>query len=594
MRPGRLMAAVAGVAIAVAVAIPIVVFLVSRGDGAEVSVFPDHRTLAASADTAISFRGVGAGDLDDVEISGSRSGRHRGRWQAHPDGGGATFVPASPFTAGERVTVDTGRRVAGAGGERSSFTVARRSTARRAPFDVAKPPRDRRVQVFSSRPDLRPPAIEVETRSGRAQRGSVFVAPKRGATQQGPMILDEAGRLVWFRPLRGDVQAFDFRAQTYGGEPVLTWWEGRMARYRGAGVGRIVDSSYRPVATVRAANGYDMDAHDLKLTPSGTALVMSYVTVPWDLSKVGGRRDGLIEDNVVQEIDVKSGALLFEWHALGSIGLGESYRPAPRERDKVHDPYHLNSIDLDADGNLVLSARHTSAIYKIDRRTGDVLWRLGGKRSRFTMRPGTAFNLQHDARVLPDGSLTLFDNVAEDLPARGRRSRGMTLAIDPARRTASLVREFKHPDGILSPTQGSMQQLDGGGAFIGWGGLQPLFTEFDRDGETVFDARFLAKGVETYRAYRMPWRARPAARPHAVATATGERTTVHVSWNGATEVSRWRIRPADGGRPVTIPRRGFETTIHLRGRPRSVVAEALDASGAVLGTTATARVQGIG
>jgi Arylsulfotransferase (ASST) len=374
---------------------------------------------------------------------------------------------------------------------------------------------------------------------------------------------------------------------------VLTWWQGRMARYRGAGAGRIVDSSYRPVATVRAANGYEMDAHELTLTPSGTALVMSYVTVPWDLSKLGGRRDGLVEDNVVQEIDVETGALLFEWHALGSIGLGESYRPAPRDRGKVHDPYHLNSIDLDADGNLVLSARHTNAIYKIDRQTGDVIWRLGGKRSDFTMRPGSEFSLQHDARVQPDQTLTLFDNVAEDLPARGRRSRGITLAVDPEQRTATLVREIEHPDGVLSPTQGSMQRLDGG-AFIGWGGLQPLFSEFDRHGRVVFDARFLAKGVETYRAYRMPWRARPAERPRAVATANDRITTVRVSWNGATDVARWRVRRTDTGATATTARRGFETSLRLNGRPRTVVAEGLDASGTVLGRSAPAAVRHAG
>jgi hypothetical protein len=582
-------AAVAGVAVLLAIAV--VAILASQGGDTEVSVFPNHRTLAASAETAITFRGAGAGELDDVEVAGSRSGRHTGRWQPHADGDGATFVPTRPFTPGERVTVDVGVRVAGTRGERSAFVVARRSTARPVRYDQPKPPRSRGVQVFSSRRDLRPPAIRVDTASERAQRGSIFVAPKRGATQQGPMILDEAGRLVWFRPLRGDAQAFDFRAQSYRGEPVLTWWEGRMAVYRGAGVGRIVDTSYRPVATVRAANGYDMDAHELTLTPSGTALVMSYVVVPWDLSKLGGLRDGLVEDNVVQEIDVETGALLFEWHALGSIGLGESYRPAPRERNKIHDPYHLNSIDLDADGNLVVSARHTNAIYAVDRRTGDVVWRLGGKRSSFTMRPGTTFRLQHDARVQPDGTLTLFDNVAEDLPARGRRSRGLALALDHKRRAASLVREFEHPDGILSPTQGSMEQLEGGGAFIGWGGLQPVFTEFDREGRTVFDARFLAKGVETYRAYRMPWRATPADRPHAVATGTDRLTTVQVSWNGATDVTRWRVRPAHAGPAVTAARRGFETTVRLRGRPRSVVVEALDAAGAVLGTTAAVTVR---
>src|SRR5215211_1296422 len=123
-RRPRLTAAVAG--IAVLLAIPIVAIQISRDDGAEVSVFPNYRTVAASADTAITIRGAGASDLDGVEISGSRSGRHQGRWQAHPDGGGATFVPARPFTHGERVTVDAGMRVAGSGEEHSSFVVAPR------------------------------------------------------------------------------------------------------------------------------------------------------------------------------------------------------------------------------------------------------------------------------------------------------------------------------------------------------------------------------------------------------------------------------------------------------------------------------------
>jgi hypothetical protein len=583
-RRGNVVVAFVGV---VVVAVSVVAILVLWPGDPEptVSVYPSRSTVAASPETHITVRGAGVDLLEGVEITGSRSGRHSGRWESHPDGKGAVFVPERGFAPGERVTVDVGMRVAGTQGDRSTFLVARRSAVARVRYDQAKPLRDRKVQGFASRPDLRPPAITVEKASQKARPGSIFVAPKRGATQQGPMILDRAGRLVWFKPLPGDEQAFDFRAQTYRGRPVLTWWQGRMARYRGAGVGHIVDSSYRLVATVHAANGYELDAHEFALTPSGTALVMSYVTVPWDLSKLGGRRDGLVEDNVVQEIDVKTGALLFEWHALGSIGLGESYRPAPRARGKLHDPFHLNSIDLARDGNLLFSARHTNAIYKVDRRTGSVIWRLGGRRSDFTMRPGTTFKLQHDARVHRDGTITLFDNVAEDLPARGRRSRGITLAVDPRRRTASLVREVERPDGILSPTQGSMQRLDGGGAFIGWGGLQPVFSEFDRHGRVAFDARFAANGVETYRAYRLPWRATPAQRPRAAATATGGITTVRVSWNGATDVSRWRVRRQARGIAATEPRRGFETTLRLKGQPRTVVVEALDARDTVLGTT---------
>ena len=311
---------------------------------------------------------------------------------------------------------------------------------------------------------------------------------------------------------------------------------------------------------------------------------MSYVIVPWDLSKLGGRRDELLETNVIQEIDVETGAVLFEWHTLGAIGLGESYRPAPRQRGKVHDPYHLNSIALDSDGDLIVSARHTNAVYKIDRSTGEVLWRLGGKQSTFEMQRGTTFKLQHDARPGPDGTITLFDNVAEDLPARGRSSRGIRIALDEDRRTAALVEEFEHPDGLLSPTQGSMQPLEGEGAFIGWGGLQPYFTEFDDRGDTVFDAHFAAEGVESYRAYRMPWAADAPGSPSVVAG----RSTVHVSWNGATDVANWRARP-DHGDPTLAPRTGFETTIKLNGRAKSVRVEALDASGALLGTSGRVR-----
>ena len=559
-----------------------------------VSVYPDRHTLAASAATTISFRGVEPGELGEVVVVGSHSGRHGGRWEEHPDGRGATFVPDDAFAAGERVTVEVGVRVAGSDGQRSEFTIARAARIAPAPIDAAKPvSHSARVRSFRSRPKLRPPAVAVETASERAAPGVVFVAPKRGESQQGPMILDRAGELVWFRPLPGDQQAFDFRAQTYHGKPVITWWQGRVATYRGDGVGRIVDSSYRPVATVRAGNGYQLDLHEFTLTPAGTALIIGYVTVPWDLSKLGGRRRGLVEDNVVQEVDVETGAVLFEWHALGSIPLGDSYRPAPRERGRRHDPFHVNSVELEPNGNLLVSARHTSTLYEIDRRTGSVLWRVGGKHSSFAMGAGTRFQLQHDARRQPDGTITLFDNVAEDLPARGRESRAIRIALDQRRKRATLVREFDHPDGLLSPTQGSMQALRGGGAFVGWGGTQPVFSEFDGDGRLVFDARFRARHVESYRAYRMPWSARPAGRPAAVASTDGERTRVYASWNGATDVASWRVRTADGT-VVAAPRTGFETAITVPGRRRRLTVAALDRAGRVLGTSPRIEVRSAG
>jgi hypothetical protein len=133
-----------------------------------------------------------------------------------------------------------------------------------------------------------------------------------------------------------------------------------------------------------------------------------------------------------------------------------------------------------------------------------------------------------------------------------------------------------------------MQPLDGGGAFVGWGGLQPVFSEFSADGRTVFDARFAAKGVESYRAYRLPWTGAGEGQPSAVARTDGRRTVVRASWNGATEVRAWRAR--SGGRTVSAPRRGFETTLRLEGAAPEIVVEALGEGGRVLGASAPTAV----
>jgi hypothetical protein len=345
-----------------------------------------------------------------------------------------------------------------------------------------------------------------------------------------------------------------------------------------------MDGSYREIARVEMANGYEMDAHEFELTDRGTALVMAYVPVRWDTSSAGGRSDGIVEDNVIQEIDVKTGALLFEWHALGSIDLGESYRPAPKKQGQYHDPYHFNSIQLTPDGDYLVSARHTSALYKIDAETGDIVWRLGGKRSDFKLGDGARFNLQHDARLLEDGTLSLFDNVSEDVEDSDELSRGLVLKLDEQVMVASVAREYVHP-GVLSGTQGSMQTLGGENAFVGWGGMRPEFTEYSAPGEIAWDARFVPKGVESYRAYTMPWSAKPADPPDV--TLRGR--LLQISWNGATDVASWRLTP-DGGRTETIGRDGFETRVRFPERPSRVQVAGLDDNGDVVGEVAA--VQG--
>jgi hypothetical protein len=386
------------------------------------------------------------------------------------------------------------------------------------------------------------------------------------------MIVDDRGRLVWFRPLntRG---VTDFRVQRYHGRPVLTWWRGRPFHGKGDGNYAIVDESYRTVARVRPGNGLVGDIHEFMLTPRGSALMTIFHRV-----HSGGRP---IFEGAVQEVDIATGRGLFEWHSLGRVALAESYERAPRKRSLPYDYFHVNSIDVDTDGNLLVSARNTHAVYKLDRRTGRTIWRLGGKRSDFAMGPGTRFAWQHDARRRPDGTITLFDN--EAAPQVGRESRGLVLRLDMRRMRATLVRQIVHRPRLLAATQGNLQLLPDGHWLVGWG-ARPYVTEYAANGRrVVFDARFGYR-ADSYRAYRFPWNGRPAGRP-AIAV-SGD--AAYVSWNGATEVARWQLL-ADG-RPVdSVAKDGFESRLPIPADAHSVAVRALERDGTVLATTRTLR-----
>jgi outer membrane protein assembly factor BamB len=433
---------------------------------------------------------------------------------------------------------------------------------------------------FESRPDLRPPLVRVTTAEPEADGGSIFLAPKEKRDPGGPMILDGRGRLVWFDPINPTAAA-DFRVQTWRGKPVLTWWEGKITE-TGVGTGRyvIVDDTYRRVATVAAGHGLAADLHEFKLTPRGTALVVAYEAVPRDLGSVGGRARSWAYDSVVQEVTVPGGRVLFEWRSLDHVPLAESVlrKPAKQASRKApFDYFHVNSVALDADGNLLVSARNTHTIYKLDHRDGRILWRLGGKASDFQMGKGTTFGYQHDARRQADGTITLFDNSAA--PAIAKFSRALVIHLDEQTMRATLVRAYAHPRKVLSPHQGSAQLLAGGHMFVGFGG-KPFITEFARDGGVLFDAKLVVG--DFYRAFRFPWTGRPATRP-AVAVRDG---TAYVSWNGATEVAFWQLLAGDDEgslEPVTKARRqGFETAIRLGGDAKLVAVRALDADGTTL------------
>src|SRR5215213_8615784 len=442
-----------------------------------------------------------------------------------------------------------------------------------------------RAWNFRSRPDLRPPAVEVSTKKRGRGAGYVFIAPKLGEGEHGPMIFDDAGTPVWFRD---GLYALNFRVQEYRGEPVLTWWEGKATPRPSVGEYVILDGSYREVQRVQAGNGYGGNQHDFLITPQGTALLTIYNLVSQDLSYLGGPVAGRVIEGVAQEVDIESGEVLFEWNSLDQVGVEESYNENYYS-DQL-DYFHINSIDVDHDHNLLISARNTSAVYKVERGSGELIWRLGGKRSDFEMGEGTRTAYQHDARRQEDGTMSIFDNGAH--PPVHEQSRAIQLRLDEEAMKATLVREYTSPEKILATSQGNAQFLSNGNVFVGWGS-EPFVSEFSGDGELLMNAGFPPE-CESYRAFRFSWSGHPTNVPAlAVGRRSSNRVTLYASWNGSTEVTVWEV--LSGPHPNrleplgAVPRDGFETAMLAQTKDPYVAVRARDSSGEILGTSPPAK-----
>jgi Arylsulfotransferase (ASST) len=403
-------------------------------------------------------------------------------------------------------------------------------------------------QHFVSRPDLRPPVVRVLRPARGTAPGYIFLAPKLNALQAGPMIIDSRGRLVWFRPLdtRG---VTDFRVQYYAGRPVLTWWRQRPTGTSVDSWYTIADTSYRTIAAIRPGNDVLGDIHEFLLTRRGTALMTTVRTV-----NRGGRP---VTDGGIQELDLRTHRVLLDWHSVDHVPLSDSYSRPPRKHGFPYDYFHVNSIAVDSDGNLLVSARNTWTVYKLNRRTGKVIWRLGGKHSDFVFGRRARFAWQHDARRLSDGTIRIFDNGSA--PQIHAQSRVIFLRVNARRRRARLVRAIVHRPAIVAINQGNAETLPHGHLLVGWG-HDPHVTEYNARGRVAVDLRLVGR-VDSYRAFRFRWIGRPASRP----AAKVYRGRVFTSWNGATEVRYWQVlagRSPRSLRPVTtVRKRGFETSI---------------------------------
>lgn len=426
------------------------------------------------------------------------------------------------------------------------------------------------VATFVTEPAFKVPTLTVLNRSSPSP-GLLFVTTLTGPGQRGPMILDDRGKLVWFKKTKN--VAINFRRQIYKGRPVLTWWEGTISNIgTGEGEGVIVDSTYKEIARVRAGNGLAADVHELLITPEGTALITIYAEKTIDLTPIGGPAAHPTLDSIIQEVDIATGKVLFQWSSLDHVAIQDSWSPilAP------FDYFHINSVDIDLDGNLLVSARNTWGVYKLERKTGAVIWRLGSKTTDFELGPGVLFMYQHDARGHADGTITLYDDGSGDAT---HQSRAIRIGLSMADRRAVLLQEFVHPNPITAAAMGNAQFLSNGNVVVGWG-TAPFVTEFGPLGDVLFDASFDG-GAWNYRAFKNTWTARPAHPPSIAVKRRGAGATVYASFNGSTETAYWTVLggPARKAlRPLTTVRAtNFETPVRLARAPEHLAVRALDA-----------------
>jgi uncharacterized membrane protein YgcG len=358
-----------------------------------------------------------------------------------------------------------------------------------------------------------PPPVSILTSNGNIGQGDIFISPfgDTSTYANGPEILDSHGNVVWFQPVPAGEEAADFRAQTYEGQPVLTWWQGTGLGGLSSGTDYIYNDHYQQIATVNAVNGLSADGHEFLITPQNTALILSYTTATANLTSIGGSADQTVIDGVVQEIDIATGQVLFQWNSADHVPYSQSEQPLPASSSTPWDWFHVNAVKLDTDGNLLIDARDTWTTYKVNRFNGNIIWQLGGKDSSFTLQaaPGQVldsaneiFSWQHDPEAIGNDEYRFFDNESSGTPNLPY-SRAITVKLNEWNRTATLISSDNQPEGLSAASQGNAQTTAEGNLFVGWG-ILPYISEFDPQGNLIFNAEFPA-GVNTYRAYLLPW-----------------------------------------------------------------------------------------
>ena len=330
---------------------------------------------------------------------------------------------------------------------------------------------------------------------GEVEQGYYFMTPNyfQGASNDlsEAVILDGRGNVVFHQPVP---YVSDFRV----------WPNGRMS-YAARGKHVLLDGGFMLVDSVSCANGVTNDLHELRILANGNYLVLGSEEITMDLSgytcfqngTAAGSPTAIVEAAVIQELNAAQD-LVWEWHAIDHFDFLDVDTTRLNNPNNV-DWTHSNALELDTDGNVLLSSRHFNEITKIDRNTGEVIWRLGGVQNDFGFGSDPGFFLQHDIRRLPNGNITLFDNSK----ATEHPGRAVEYVLNEIDFTATAVWSRAFGPGTYSRAMGSVQRLSNGNTLVGWGALTPnnrMFTIYGPDSSLVSELYF-PDTLVSYRAF---------------------------------------------------------------------------------------------
>ena len=565
---------------------------------AAVTVSPMPGTPDAMPATQISILGTPASNIASVSAVGSSTGSHSGHLQSYEAASGASFLPDAPFEEGEEV--DAVVTLKEGGSIEDHFTIARLAPPQGLLLLDEEKPED--LEHFKTEPELRPPKVQVNV-SAPSLKGNFFLDPLPSPAihvgakllefepvgPEGLMLLNPAGKLVWWHQFPAGEVGADFEPITWEGKPALSWWQGAVTETaNGLGEGIIANAAYEPIVHIKAGNGQQADIHELQVLPDGTAWLDTYETVckpTCDESHVP------VVDGTVQEIDIHTGLVMWEWSAMAHVAESETeVIPA----NGVFDPYHLNSIQPLPGGKVLISLRDTSGVYMLNEADGSIAWQIAGKTSSFVRGKNAQFYFQHDARL--EGKrlnhLTVFDDRAGP-PVHGE-SRGLLLNIKGNK--VSVAHEYLRPTLTVAVSEGSTQPVKGGNVVVGYGST-PYFSEYSRNGaphkrgKLIFDAQ-LPKGDGSYRVLRHEWEGVPNTDPKLLAERSGGEVSLYASWNGATSVASWQVLGGESAGSLsplgTYPWSGFETEMTIPTADSVFEVQALDGKGHVLASSAPA------